>query len=291
MGASRTKGDAKLRTQRLQIVVTASELGNRKRTITNLAFAPCASGIRSYTRLTIPMGAKKAGALSTTFDANFAARASRVLDRSNVRWINAAGRWNNVGLNAPYNYDPALGDLLINITARNADFTGSDPAMRADTRQGLHAFGFSPTPRTGALTMMSTKLRLAEGAAFLDLLTPGCGPGPLRLSAGGNPALGGRVEFQITGGRKTATPSIGVTLFGFQRINVGFGQDCAINVNPAIIFWSPLTGGVSPRMPFPIPNDSSLIGGKVYFQGAQQDPWQTRVGYVLSDMAGLTLGR
>ncbi|MCB9880999.1 MAG: hypothetical protein H6832_05735 [Planctomycetes bacterium] len=295
MGSSATSGGSQLRSQMIQFVVTKAELGNQARRLTNLAFAPCDSGVRYYGRLTITFAYKKPGAWSTTFADNVLASTAypkvKVFDQSRYDWPNRAGQWNNVGLTYAFDYDPQGGDLLVEIVARNADFSGTDPAMRSDSRACVVASAFSATPKTGALAMTSTKVRLSDGVAFVDSFMQPCGPGPLQLAATGSPTLTGAVDFQIANGTKTTTPSIGVLLLGFQPANInGLGHDCAIYVTPDMIFWAPLTNGVSPALRFQIPNIAALVGGKVYFQGAHQDAFNTKIGFVLSGRSVMTIG-
>ena len=296
MGSSQTSGGAQLRSQMIQVAITAAELGNKPHRITNLAFAPCDSGVRYYGRLTISMAHKKAGPLSTTFADNILVNTkypkTKVFDISRYDWPNRAGQWNNIGLTRSFDYDPTAGDLLIEIVARNADFTGKDPSMRSDSRPCVHASGFSPTPKVGVLATTSTKMRLSDGVGYIDSFMQPCGPGPLQLASTGKPVLGGHIDLQITGGTTSTQPTIGVLLLGFAPAHVGgLGSNCSILTTTDLIFWAPLTGGSSPSLRFAIPNLPGLVSGKLYFQGAHRDTSNTKLGFVFTGRTVVTIGR
>lgn len=282
--------EPQFRSQRTMFVVTAAELGNRKRLISNMAFAPCGNGIREYGRIRIQFGYHK-GPLGTTYDANFIGRPTSVLETIKHYWENVAGRWNNIGLERPFAYDPAGGDLLVDIVVSNADFSGAVTTMRSDARPTLYASGFSPWPKVGTLSNASTKIRFSDGVAFIDNHLQPCGRGPLVLDAKGSGKLGTSIDFKMTGGDPSPTLSVGVLLLGVDKALIGLGNDCSVYVNPFLILFMPIQSGVSPVVRLPIPNDSKLSGGKVYFQGANQDATVSRIGFALTQRVTVTLGR
>ncbi|MEM7202387.1 MAG: hypothetical protein AAF628_19100 [Planctomycetota bacterium] len=281
--------ESQFRSQRTQIVVTAAELGQAPRTIHNLAFAPCGSGLRTYGRLIINMS-HHTGPLSATFDDNFVGRETKLLDRRGYEWPNTAGQWANIGLTQPFAYDPTQGDLLVEIIARNSDFTGADPTMRADQRPVVHACCFSPTPRTGTLTNTSAKLRLSDSRGYIDSFGQGCGTGPLSLDVTGTPNLGGRIDLAMTGGNPSAQPTLGGVLMGATPGGFSLDQFCYVYFRSVFALRLPVQGGTSPTLSLPMPTSPALVGGKFYLQGVNYDPAATTFGFATSQYVVITLG-
>ncbi len=279
-----------LLSQRIQVVVSAAELGNRAQLISTLAVAPCGTGVRKYDRITISMN-HISHPLSTNFASNSGGRI-KLLDRFGVVWPNVAGRWNNLPLERSFAYDPLLGDLLIEILVRNGDFSGAVPEMRSDSRTCLIASGFSPIPKTGILSMTSFKMRLGSGIAATDFYGSGCGPGPLALEVRGSPRLGSQVDFRMVGGNPQAAASVGAVFLGFQKRATGLGRGCLLYTDVSHSINVAVHSGASQWVSIALPNMPSIVGGRFYVQGVNIYPGvQSYLDlFVVSNYCAVTVG-
>src|SRR5262245_2196451 len=122
-------GSASWTNQKYQMLVPAASISSAPYWIQELGFAPCASGLRSFSSLTIIMDHYVGGSLTTTFAANLSANAVKVLDVRDYDWQNVQDAWNPIGLQRPFLLIPQLGDLVIDIEVRGVRMTvtsGSD---------------------------------------------------------------------------------------------------------------------------------------------------------------------
>lgn len=282
------------RQQHWQMLVTAAELGNAPRTISSLGFAACGSGTRSYSRLVVLMK-HRVGALTTDMTANLGGGATTMLDVVNHSFAHAADVWTNLGMSRSFAFDPAQGDLLIDIRVVNADFVGTAPGFHTAARAAVLANNYSgAAPQFGTLMTEAPKLRLGLGAAFIDALGTGCGPAPLRLEWSGTSVLGGTASFWFTGARAGVLPDLAALWVGAQRVQTGLtgigAPGCVLHASLDFSAIVSAASGTSTALVVPFPNVSSLAGARVYVQGAHVDGQANALGVVLSGAAIAVMG-
>lgn len=287
--------DTTHRNQVLQLHVTAAELGNTSRRISELSFAPCGTGTHEYGRLQVRFN-HLSGAFTTDLRANIGSGATTVLDATQVAWPHTADTWTPLRLNRHFDYDPARGDLVIEIRIVNGDFQGSTPEFHAQARPCMFANNYSgAAPRTGTAATTAPRFRLDDRVARSTHIGVGCGTGPMSVEVTtGNPRIGQSFALRGTGADPAATSNLGVMWFGFQRLDreltaIG-APGCTLLCTIEIDFGVAWNNGSTQAVSIPVPNDPALAGGHVFVQVVHADPAANAVGVVLSDALNLAVG-
>lgn len=283
------------RNQRWQTLVTAAELGNVPRTVSSIAFAPCGAGVRDYDRLVVKMNHIN-GPLTTDMTANLGGGSFGALDVSNHVWEHGANGWVNIGLNRSFAYDPARGDLIVEVRVVNADFPGNAPGFHTAPRICVLANNYAGAlPRNGVFVADGPKFRLGFGAAFIDALGVGCGPGPITLNWSGSSAFGTSSTWWMTQAGPGTNPDLGAIWVGFQRIQSGLGgigaTGCSLYASLDFSVIVQTTNGTSTSLVVPIPVAPALAGGRFLVQGAHVDPTANPFGIELTGAAIVVVGQ
>ena len=282
--------------QRYQTKMTIADLGNAKRTITDLAFAPCNTGAHSSATLVIKMAHHK-GALTTNYTTNLGNAAVTVLNKKNHSWTMTANTWSKVGLTGFFNYDPAKGDLLLDILVTGNSTTASHAGCRTGARQRLYAFNWvGVPPASGTISATAAlKMRVCTGTPNGSFTSygNGCGSGPLTIVGSGTPNLTKKFGLHMINGRAS---SGGFVLVGAVQKNLNLASigmpGCTLYLDPVFsagVGFGPK--GVSAALSFGVPNNPYFVGKTIYGQGANIDPGSNVLNLTVSQGTTITFGK
>ncbi|MDP6928884.1 MAG: hypothetical protein QF412_04200 [Planctomycetota bacterium] len=282
--------------QRYQTKITIADLGNAKRTITDLAFAPCNTGTHSSATLVIRMAHHK-GALTSNFATNLGNAAVTVLNKKNHSWAMTASAWSKVGLTGFFSYDPAKGDLLLDILVTGNSTTASHAGGRPDSRQRLYAYNWVgvPPPAGTIGNTAALKMRVCTGTpngSFTDYGN-GCGRGPLTIVGSGTPNLTKKFGLNLTNGRASSGGFILVGAVQQSQSLAPIGMPgCTLYLTPVFSSGVALDAkGVSASLSFGVPNNPYFIGKTIYGQGANIDSGSNVLNLTVSQGTTITFGK
>jgi hypothetical protein len=248
-----------------------------------LGFAPGANGVHNSKTLVIKFAHHK-GALTTNFATNLGGGAVTVLNKANHSWKMTGSAWSNIGLTNTFDYDPAKGDLLVDITVTGNSTTGSsNAACKTGARQRLYAFSWTTPPATGNISATAAlKMRVCTGTkpptipGKFATYGAGCGAKPSCLSynmgakttsAGGNANRFATGSFVASAGqsiigatvRTKAKTAAGGTVTVQVAMTDAAGKPTAVNMAKCTIKVTSTTfGSFSGKFAKPIP----LKGGQ-----------------------------
>ena len=282
--------------QRYQCVVTAADLNNTRGLVTGLGFAPCGSGNRVFSSLTITM-AHIQGSLSGSFTTNLGANPLVVLDVRDFSWPNTADTWNALPLERAFSYDPALGDLVIEVIATGVGMPNANQGMHREMRQRVYAFGWTGTPpTTGSMDSAALKLSVCIDAAGSTTFGNGCASsaGVVSLSYGGSSRIGQVLNLDMTGGRPLfpAFAVTGTTMgapFPIDLTVLGAPQ-CSLYTNQFVVLATATSGTGTATIPMPIPNNPTLVGLMLFNQYGHLDPLANSLGFAFSNGGWFAVG-
>ncbi len=183
---------------------------------------------------------------------------------------------NRLKLTTPFAYNPAAGDLLIDIEMRQASTTSSGSFARAASDTGsyrVYTNSGSTTSTTGSVGNIGLIVEFTEGS--ITTYGSGCaGSGGLtpELLMSGNPGLGQQVILSLDQGLGGA-PS--VTMIGGAETSVPIGGGCTLLVQPPVLqLFIPLGGAGAGNGSYTLPGIIPLSSpvGPVFFQAFVADP-------------------
>lgn len=289
--------------QKYQMLVPGSSIGTVPYVIRELGFASCGTGQRSFTSLRITLDHTVSGTLSTTFAANLTAAASVVLDVADYSWENLQGAWSPIGLQKPFVFIPALGNLVIDIELQGAKFplgSGGQGMVRSSTLQRVYAFGWTGSaPASGSTDQAAVKVQICEDLAWATPFGKGCPGGNALVPTLGYPVTPklGTANFSVDLSQAAAT-SPAYLLFGVTNAAPNYPIDltpinmpgCKLYVSPdvAIPFATNTAGAGS--VPLPIPNSSAAFGVRVFNQTLVIDPGANGLGIAASNPGWFLVG-
>jgi hypothetical protein len=280
-------------------LVTQADLNNQVGLVTGLSFAPCGSGVRQFTRLTVRMGHCNLGTMSTTFASNFTTPGVTVLDVRDFQWPNTVGVWNRLPLQTPFVYVPALGDLLIELWCEGVGMPSGTAGMQTMARPRMYARSWVGTPPpTGTLgSSAAVKLEVCLGTAGTTTFGSGCPGSNLQspaLDYAGSSKLGQTLTINVT-------KAAGILPFGmifgttiappFPLVLDSIGMTgCRLYTDS--LFSLPgvtLTGGAG-SVSIPIPVTSTLVGTVLFNQAGLIDTPANRFGVITTNGGNLIVG-
>ncbi len=281
--------------QRYQSKMTVADLGNAKRTITELSFAPCSAGTHNSTTLVIKMAHHK-GVMGTNFATNLGTAAVTVLNKKSHSWTMTAGAWSKVGLTGIFAYDPSKGDLLVDITVTGNSPTAANAACHRDTRPRLYAFGWTGSPpAAGTVGNAALKMSVCAGLPNGGFASygKGCGRGPLAIAGSGTPNLGKKFGLNLTNGRASSGGFIfmGATQKNLSLAVIGM-PGCTLYLDPIFSAGVALDSkGVSASLSFGVPNNPYFVGKRIYGTGANIDTGSNALNLTSSNGAIIVFGK
>ncbi|PIE22254.1 MAG: hypothetical protein CSA62_13180 [Planctomycetota bacterium] len=283
------------RNQRYQTLIPAARLGRSKRAIREIGFAPEGKGRHIFDRITVRLSQTKSPKLATSFASNLGKSSQLCLSAREYHWHHNKGLWSSIGLERPFSFDPAAGNLVIDIEVRGARGTGTLSEVgffRADNVQRVYALADKKnvTPSSGSFSTAGLMVQIAFDLATTGAFGDGClGSNKKKPSHSfvGVPKLGSRIQARLDD-----------TLVGVPAMMLlGASIDSSIlpaplpNTNGCKLYTMPLTitpvtttpGGTS--LAIAIPMDRSLGGLRFYtqflsFDKAANSTWLVSSNYV-----------
>jgi hypothetical protein len=284
-----------------QVLVSRFRFANVPVRIDSLSFAPTADAAMAFQRLIVRMGYLPADLLDFDFANNRSTTMATVLDVQRFSWPLREGEWNDLGLQTPFVYTPALGNLVIEIQATN--ITGATsfcfgPRTATGTSLGVFADYTGAAPTSGSGVPNVALLRIGEGLATTSYLGQGCNG-----SSGTAPALGilgtGQLGTTASIVLSNARPSqLALLLFGFST-GAPLPQDLTVLGMPGCFRYCDAantvglltnTSGVA-SFPLVIPNQGSLVGAVLYEQYFAADATANAAGFVAANYGRILVGR
>ncbi|HMQ22015.1 MAG TPA: hypothetical protein PKE00_05960 [Planctomycetota bacterium] len=283
----------------VQYIVPQSVLGNTKREILGIAFAPAASALREINELTITLRQTPKNTL-TTDRLGAVVGFSSTAQYGRVHWPVQGNQWNRLPIRYPY--DPVNGNLLIEIWCVGAKAQGAgDLGFRQDAAtQVLTAsgWGFQP-PRQCTLGMGAPRVEVCFDAAFFTVFSDSACVGSNQkmpqISFTGSSRLGQTANVDLAGA--SGASGLAVLIWGFRHL-AGVGVDltaagapgCFLRMRIDFVFGFATTNGAA-RAPIPIPNSSSLIGiDPLGCQWFTFDPTANALQFVSSNWGFVNIG-
>lgn len=285
--------------QALLFKVPAAQMPTQPVRIHALGFAAEATRTRQFGTITIRMGHGPNPTLDPLFSANMPGFTQLVMGASDWTWETQADQWSFIGLDTSFQYDPSLGDLVIQIIVGGGHSPAgsgplgfhSDPTMPSVLQRAWRFQAGRGVVGTGA-----PKVKVCWDAHDLQTYPGGCvGSNGLtpRLNLAGTSQIGG----QLTVGLRDAptTSPGGVLLLGFRRRGLpldltGFGAPtCA--VHPFFDFNIPApfaNGGID--FVVATPNNPNLVGLRLWPQWIVLDPGVNALGITMSTFGRILYG-
>lgn len=128
------KSDVQWVNQRYQTLIPASALGRSGLQIRSLAFAATKDHDRSHDDLQVTIAQTKKTQLDLVFANNLSVRPLVVLKAKSHVWKPRGNKWTNIGLQKTYRFDPADGNLVIEVCVLGND------RLDAKDRAGFHTY-------------------------------------------------------------------------------------------------------------------------------------------------------
>jgi hypothetical protein len=281
-----------------QSMATAADLGNQPGFVTGLAFAPCGTGVRQFSSLTIKMGHCNLGTLGTTFAANFTSPPVTVLDVRNFEWPNIADTWNKLPLQRPFLFIPPLGDLVVEITAVGVGMSSGTAGMHQDTRQRVYGVGWTGVPAlSGSSDLGGAKMQICVGTAGTAVFGSGC-PGTNHqapsLSYSGSSRIGQILNVDLASARATSPyfTLLGTTIGAPHPVPLdAIGMPgCRLYSSILVSFAGVTNASGAGTAPFPIPNDPTLTALMLFHQCGVVDVDTNGLGLVTSNAGWFVVG-
>lgn len=297
-----TKTSATWVNQRYQTIITTTQLGNTSLRICSLAFAACtADRVRSFDELKITMAQIPATKtqLDNTFANNLTTRPTVVFDGKCHYWPVLGNNWSNIGLQRDFLYIPAQGNVVIEVIAQGNDQKPATASNGFRSYAGERNYKFTwtgpvPAVAQGRDAAAALKMRIGVQSPAVDNFGQGCGSGPLAINGTGTGKIGTPVAIGLSGG---PTTGVGLIWLGFSSSApypidlgpagfTGCKLFCSIDVSGPTVFRS---GNSVVPVTIPIPNDRSIVCGRLYSQGLAIESTAPG-GITVSDMLRILIG-
>ncbi|MCA8958536.1 MAG: hypothetical protein KDC87_20835, partial [Planctomycetes bacterium] len=292
-----TKSSTTWVNQRYQTMVTKADLGNPTSNITicGLAFAPCGSGMKTFSSLQIILGQTTATSLGTNFASNRPSNARTVFFQRNYEWPLTANTWDPIGQEINYTYNPALGNLVVEVIAQGSDINAS--GFHTGARQRLYAYNWTTIPSTGTIgssAALKMKLFVTEGG--VATFGQGCvGSNSLTptLTMAGTGAIGTSYTVSLSNALANAGAFLSVNVTGLwdPPLDLGIvgaaGCKMYFNNDFTLAVAANASGAYAIRLPIPT---STPLCERVYFQFFPRDARANRLGLTSTNYGRLLTG-
>ncbi len=160
--------DLAMANQSLVFRIDPAQLPAQRTLLTAIGFASVATRTYHFDELSIRLGHSSAPALNTTLALNFEGFTQLVMQVGDWTWSARADEWCLIGLTTPFLYDPALGQLVIQITTAGGASSGSgSPGLHSDPARPSvlqTAWRFAPRSSTSSPTSPTCRCPPASGA-------------------------------------------------------------------------------------------------------------------------------
>ncbi len=268
----------------------AQDLGSLASVITDLAFAPCASGNRTFSQITIKMDHIAAGSLSAAFTSNLSSSAVTVLNASTFTWPMVQDTWSKLGLTNSFAYN-GTDNLVIEVEVTGGG--GAPGACHRDTRQRVYSRTVGAANGSNSNAALKMELSTGSGASVFG---KGC------MGSNGEPAMGFTGEPRLT---KTLTvglsngPILAPVMLNLGLTNKApFPVDLSIVGAPGCFLYTDGVSGIvtasdaagSASKVLPVPNDPNLVGLLFYLQWVCIDPGANPANQTTSSAGSVLVG-
>jgi hypothetical protein len=287
------------RNQKYQALLTKTQLGSVPLQIQDLGFAGCAGGIHHFDTIQITMGYTTSTTLSTTFASNLT-KSQVVLSAKDYDWHQAKDKWSRIGLQKPFLWIPALGNLVVDIEVTGTGLikvVSSGTGFHRGTLPRMYAYGWTTTPpATGTAGAAALKIELVTSAADLNHFGQGCkgSNGEPEMSLGGSAQLGGKVSVGLVNGPKSSGAALFLGLSNGAPLPVDLAvagaKGCKLYVTTDIVFGAATDASGMATATLPIPKDTTLIGGRFYLQWFPLDKAANGLGWTASSYGRVLMG-
>ncbi|MCB9869111.1 MAG: hypothetical protein H6836_06870 [Planctomycetes bacterium] len=254
--------------QRYQVMATLADLGNPTAPIDicNIGFLACGTGdqISHHDTIVLQLGQTSASTLATTtFAANLVSNVQTVLQATDFQWKYVGSQWSRIGIQRPYRFDPALGNLVLDVCVTGTfKPLGAGSGLYTGSRQRVYNRSWptsSGCPSTITSSGSTAAIKWCVDFGAWSTSENGLGCQGLDLAFSGTAELGQSLTIAAGG----APNSAGCTLvLGLQAFTPGldlFGNGCRIYCNP--ILYVP-----GKTLTATVPNDRNLICRQIYTQ-------------------------
>ncbi|MFO1053728.1 MAG: hypothetical protein U1F36_16050 [Planctomycetota bacterium] len=275
---------------RHQHLVTAAELGNAPQVITDIAYSACSTGTLTAGQILIRMSHTSSATLGSDFTINLGANPVTVLNATNWSYAYTSGAWADVGLTAPFAYDPAFGNLVIDIEFCGA--AGGASFHRDVSPRAYLNGGSCPSANLGSTGSAALKVRLETSGGSYTSIGTACGSPAAALAGTGAPNIGGSLSIAMSNG---VPNTLGFYLLGFAPANLPLDSigapGCTLHTQPFTALATGFDGlGASVPLVLPIANNPALVGASVVFDGLMVDPAANALGMTTSNGLVVVVG-
>ncbi len=249
--------------------------------ICDLAWSPCATGVKHFDTIEVVLGQSSTATLSTTFSANLMTNVKTVLKAENYDWYRNAGMWDRIGLDSSYLYLKGNHPfLVIQITVTGA--RGLTNFGSGNHRQGpnmrVYSFGWTGTPpTTGTSGIGALKVNVVSLKPDMHRYGHGCkGSNGLVPALGftGSAALGAVMSIDVSNCLPNAISLhvIGLTRYGAGiDLGVAGAPGCLLYESTDIIVPKVASTAGAYLLKFTVPKDRSLVCLRIYTQAFPAD--------------------
>ena len=297
-----SKSSTTWRNQKYQTLIPTSYAKKIPIRINDLGFAPGSTNLHNFDSIVIKMDVVKTTGLNRTFAKNLSARAVTVLNAKNYTWHLTKDKWTRIGLQKSFLWIPTLGNLVIDIEVRNAGGVNGNTGgfRRSSTIERLYSFGWTTKPAaTGQSTtsLAALKIELVSTDADARPFGQGCAGsnGTPALSYSGRPQIGKSLTVILNNAlaKSVALHAVGLNttapIFPLDLKPLG-APGCLLFMSPDMAFALG-TGTGSAKVVLPIPNDSSLVGGRFWEQFFVLDKKANSFGFAGSNHGRVLIGK
>lgn len=289
-------------TLRTQVLVQRHAFQNVPVLLSDLASSVDQTGQTRFGSVVVRFGYTQRESLDSVFANNIAGPMTNVLEARDHAWPHRRFEWTDIGLQTPFLYVPAAGNLLIDVTIFDAT-PSAHPlnTVYAYTRAAELRVGASWTtspPASGSASSFQPKLRLCADRPSLLYFGDGCpGSGGTRPALGctGSAALGGTTTWWLSNAAPSTTAVL--QLGADTRAPYPLPLDAA-GMPGCRLYFPPLvavvlaTDGLGiASAALTIPPQAGLVGSSVYGQYFVVDPRANTAGLAASNYARALIGR
>ncbi|MCC6784201.1 MAG: hypothetical protein IT457_15270 [Planctomycetes bacterium] len=290
--------DAQQADQVLLFEVPASQLPSQPVDIVALGFASESTCTRRFGSIAVRFGHNPNPGLDPLFSANMPGFTNLAMSQEGWVWHTTANQWSFIGLDTGFRFDPALGDLVVQIIVSDAQSSGPGPyGFRSEpTTPSVLQRAWRFAPGRGVVGTGAPKVRVCWDTHDLQVFGGGCNGSngvPPRLAFSGSSALGA----SFTASLRDAAPSSpgGVLLLSVHpralALDLGpFGAPgCALNTFLDFNLPIGIVHG-SADLPLAVPNDARFVGAKLFAQWVVLDIPNNNLGVTVSSFGRILLG-
>ncbi len=280
---------------RYQVLVPAAMLGGQPLHVCDVEVAPAGTRLRTFDELTVTLAHNAAGQLNNPMSGNLHAPATTTTTR---RWLlpTTANSWAPMGLAFDFDYDPSLGDLVVEFRVRGGGaLTGSGTAgLRTD-----QALPYGWTAGGGDVGSFfaggGIKLRLCTDTFGALALGGGCAGAAATptLSYAGSAQRGGAGLSVTLGQAPPATPAAAlVWSFGLRTdpldLSALGAPGCFAHVFGDVVYLVPASQGAASFSFSPPASAPACVA--LWNQWVMLDPGQNPAALVVSNPGRVLVG-